>query len=341
MCNLQSCFVMKRILSLLFSLVFSYISILAQYADTLTVTDEDIAFANEPENINMFANLYTHVDPQLIYAQAFWASNKFDEKSMRHNNPFSMRGPNGKLRKFDSVDDAVSRMILAVVDYDITKESYTDYLERKPKSNWSPRMSKKLLEIYRQLYGSDYNYKKQLHKFKGNPHRLQFAKGDSVSTYKDSKPYLKEYAISRKDKNLIQMRNYLGPLATLASKVDTQMIFVQVLWATDHFNSKQLVKSHNYFQVLDNDGNLKVYESPEDAIADYLMLIIDYDKRQESYLAYLERRTHGQWNSKMSDKMRALYKNLYRKVYDESGLKGYKATVENGRTKTSRSRTRL
>lgn len=335
------CLLMRKYLYLIVLLWGFCIGASAQYADTLTVDEEDVRIANLPENINMFASLSNHVDPQLIYAQAFWASYKFDDKYMRHNNPFSMRGPNGKLRKFKDVDEAVSRMILAVVDYDIQKESYTDYLEKKPKSNWSPRMSKKLLQIYRELYGTDYDYKKQLHKFKSNLPPLRFAKGDSISTYKNSKPYLKEFAIGRKDKNFVQMRNYMGPLAVLASKVDTQMVFVQVLWATDHFNSKQLAKSNNYFQIVDDEGNLKNYESPEDAIADYLMLIIDYDKRNESYLAYLERRTNGHWNKKMSDKMRALYKSLYRKTYDESKFKGYKATVENSRTKTSRSRTRL
>jgi len=332
---------MRKLLYLIVFCVFCSVGVYAQYADTLTVNDEDRRIANLPESINMFAKLSGHVDPQLIYAQAFWASNKFDDKYMRNNNPFSMRGPNGKIRKFKSLDEAVSRMILAVVDYDMTKESYTDYLEKKPKSNWSPRMSEKLLKIYRELYGVDYDYKKQLHRYKFQLNRLRFAKGDSVSTYKNSKPYLKEFAIGRKDKNFIQTRNYMGPLAVLASKVDTQMVFVQVLWATDHFNSKQLAKSFNYFQILDDEGNLKNYESQEDALADYLMLMIDYDKNTESYLAYLERRTGGQWNKKMSDKMRVLYKSLYRKNYDESKFKGYKATVENSRTKTSRSRTRL
>lgn len=313
----------------------------AQYADTLTVYAADSIEANTPETIAMFGYLAPHIDPFIVYAQLFWATNRFDPKLMRNNNPFQMIDRNGKLRKFDTLDESIARFVLAMADYNLVNESYTDYLERKPKSNWSPRMSKKLLEIYRGLYGTDYNHKKQLHTWTKNALKLRFAKADSITYGSGIKPYLKSYAITASDKNMIQPRMTLGPLEPLSNKVDTGLIFLQVLWATDHFNSK-MIKHNNLFQVVDDEGELMRFDSWHDAVADYLIRILDYDKNSESYLTYLERKTNGQWNRKMSDKMRQLYRSLFHKVYDESQFKGFKAPkTENKRTKTSQSRNRL
>lgn len=313
----------------------------AQYADTLTVYIADSIEANQPETIAMFGYLAPHIDPFIIYAQYFWATNRFDPKLMRGNNPFHMIDQKGKLRKFDSLDDAIARFILAMADYNLVTESYTDYLERKPKSNWSPRMSKKLLEIYRGLYGSDYNHKKQLHTWTKNSIKLRFAKSDSITYGSGIRPYFKSYAITATDKNMVQPRMKLGPLEPLSYKVDTGLIFLQVLWATDHFNPK-MTKHNNLFQVVDDEGELMRFDSWQDAVADYLIRILDYDQKNESYLQYLERKTNGQWNKKMSDKMRQLYRSLFHKTYDESKFKGYQGKPsENKRTKTSQSRNRL
>ncbi|MCQ2204248.1 MAG: hypothetical protein MJZ15_07385 [Bacteroidales bacterium] len=319
----------------------------AQYSDTLTVTRQDSINANKTEAIMKFGYLAPHVDPQIIYAQYFWATNRFNEKLTKNNNPFQMIDQNGKPRKFRTIEEAIARFTLAMADYDIKKESYTDYLERKPKTNWTPRMSKKLLEIYKGLYGSEYNHKKQLHTWKTGQTRLQFAKYDSLGhdetemKYgKGVRPYDKAYAITATDKSMIQPRISLGPLQPLANKVDTGLIFIHVLWATNHFNEKS-IRNNNLFQIVDYRGNLMEFDSWQAAIADYLLRIIDYDKNTESYLAYLERRSGGQWNKTMSDKMRKLYRSLFHKDLDESGLKGYQKQEEKRRTSSARSRNRL
>ena len=332
----------RKLLIIIGLIALIHTKVAAQYSDTLTVCTADSIEANLPESIAKFGYLAPHIDPLIVYAQMFWATNHFDEKMMRGNNPFHLVDPKGKLRKFDSVDESIARFILAIADYDVKKESYTDYIENKPLSNWSPKMSKKLLDIYRQLYGADYNYKKPLHTWPPSKIKLHFAKSDSVKGGSDQKSYLKSYAITASDKNMIQPCMSLGPLEALSYKVDTGLIFLQVLWATDHFNPK-MIKHNNLFQVVDDEGELLRFDSWEDAVADYLVRIIDYDKNTESYLSYLERRTNGQWSQKMSDKMRQLYRSLFHKNYDESWFKGYNKaqTVENKRTKTSQSRNRL
>lgn len=328
--------------------ILSSLSVRAQYSDTLTVTINDSVTAFTPENMQRFGYLAPHIDPYIVYAQYFWATNRFDPKLMKNNNPFQSINAEGKRRKFDSEEQAIARFILAIADYNVKKESYTDYMERKPKANWSPLMSKKLLEIYRGLYGQNYNYKKQLRTWKPGHRNLTFAKFDSLTSEltkdkygRDVKPYQKSFAITATDKNMIQPRLSLGPLQPLANKVDTGLIFVQVIWATNHFNERS-IKNNNLFQITDEQGELIKYDSREDCIADYLIRILDYDQSIESYLAYLERRSNGQWTSSMSDKMRKLYRALFHKNYDESGFKGYKAQKEEkNRTSTARSRNRL
>ena len=337
----QSKYALCKLLIISLLITISHTNIRAQYADTLTVYAADSIEANLPETVEMFGYLAPHIDPFIVYAQMFWASNRFDPKLMRGNNPFQMVDQKGKLRKFDSLDEAVARFILAIADYNLVQESYTDYMERKPKSNWSPRMSKKLLEVYRGLYGTSYNHKKQLRTWTKSGLKLRFAKADSIKYGSNQKPYLKSYAITASDKNMIQPRMTLGPLEPLSNKVDTGLIFLQVLWATDHFNPK-MIKHNNLFQIVDDNGELLRFDSWQDAVADYLVRILDYDKNNESYLNYLERKSNGQWNKKMSDKMRQLYRSLFHKNYDESQFRGYKAqTTENKRTKTSQSRNKL
>ena len=275
----QSKYALCKLLIISLLITILHTNIRAQYADTLTVYAADSIEANLPETVEMFGYLAPHIDPFIVYAQMFWASNRFDPKLMRGNNPFQMVDQKGKLRKFDSLDEAVARFILA--------------------------------------------------------------KADSIKYGSDQKPYLKSYAITASDKNMIQPRMTLGPLEPLSNKVDTGLIFLQVLWATDHFNPK-MIKHNNLFQIVDDNGELLRFDSWQDAVADYLVRILDYDKNNESYLNYLERKSNGQWNKKMSDKMRQLYRSLFHKNYDESQFRGYKAqTTENKRTKTSQSRNKL
>lgn len=331
----------KKIIALLFICLgmLVHTKVDAQYSDTIRIVELDSIIANSPESINMFAYLSPFVDPQIIYCQLFWASDRFKTKELKHNNPFHLMSPNGKLRRFTSIDDAIERMVLAMADYDMNTQSYTDYLEKKAKSNWTPRMSERLLEIYRKLYGKPYNHEKQLFDYKYTPAPLRFAKNDSIGHSK-YKPYDMNFQITRKDKNLVQADNFLGPLAVLAKRVDTKMLFVQTLWATNHFDPK-LVSQSNIFQILDDGFRIAKYDNIEDALADYLVRILDYDVRQESYLDYLERRSDKQWTKEMSKKLRSLYRELYHQEYDESVFPGYKPKERKTRTKTSYSRTRL
>ena len=317
-------------------------SVVAQYSDTLRVSQADADSAIQKHNVNRFDYLSCHVDPQIIYAQQFFASNGFTPKLMKNNNSFQMKDQNGKRRKFKTEKDEMARFVLAIADYDMKEESYTDYLERKPKSNWSPAMSKKLLEIFRGLYGYDYDYKKQFYEYEPEPWPLHFVCPDSLKEKdnKSNKSYSKKYEVSRTDRNIIQTANYLGPITVLACHVDTQLVFTQIMWATDHFNTK-LTKDNNLFQLLDENGKMMKFETIQDAMADYLLRILDYDKKQESYLAYLERKSGGWWTQEMSDKLRAIYKSLYRKEYDERFFPGYVKKNKNRGVRSSRSKSRL
>ncbi len=322
-------------------LLFSLATCMAmgQYSDTLTVSQASADSAFSKSHINRFDYLCDHVDPQIIYAQLYYATNGFNPKLMKHNNPFHLRKPNGRERKFKTENDAMARFVLAIADYDMQSESYTDYLERKPKSNWSPAMSKKLLEIFYALYGYEYDYRKQRVDYFPKQFPLLFAKADSVDI-DDYKGFSRSYQVSRTDRNIVLRPNYLGPLAVLASKVDTQLVFTQVLWATDHFDPK-LIKHNNLFQLLDGEGNLMRFKSVEDCVADFLLRILDYDKSEESWLDYLERRSRGTWTEEDSDKLRKIYKSLYHKDYDERFFKGYVNKRKHRRGKVSRAKSRL
>lgn len=312
---------------------------MAQYCDTLTVSQAHIDSAFSKTQISRFDYLCDHVDPQIIYAQLYYATNGFNPKLMKHHNPFHMRKPNGRERRFKGENDAMARFVLAMADYDMQTESYTDYLERKPKSNWSPAMSKKLLEIFQTLYGYEYDYRKQKVDYDPKPFPLIFANVDSIDI-DNYKGYSRSYAVSRTDRNIIMRSNYLGPLAVLAAKVDTQLVFTQVLWATDHFNPK-LIKHNNLFQLLDADGKLMRFKTVEDCVADFLLRILDYDKSEESWLAYLERRSRGTWTTEDSDKLRKIYKSLYHKDYDERFFTGFVDKRKHKRGKVSRAKSRL